>query len=248
MFSTNNMPSTPSLEELICDKKIEFYSYGRKLETDLEDFGEYNSDLVNHIVLHSGNKMTITGKGLQNYLKEKQNLCILADFLVQVWCRGTYKAHDMAIHVHVDIKKFARYYQRPSEEKLVNGLGQVVGDATGWVPEMPYFEKLWNLALDQAIGGMVGYPGHEHPKTDEAFRYVIDQQAEWFMIGTPEQIKRYKKYALDILNNVADSAEELKKNPESIFDEYHKLRSLEMSARHARVIAENVIQFSNFSI
>lgn len=64
------------------------------------------------------------------------------------------------------------------------------------------------------------------------------------MIGTPKQIKRYKKYALESLGNVTKIADELKNNPESIFDDYYKLHGLEMVSRHARIIANNVAHFS----
>ncbi len=238
------MASTASLEDLIHNKEIEFYSSGRKFDTNLDNFGEHNWDLVKRIVKESGTYLVIKGNGLQEHLKTPQNLYSFTFFLIQSWFASYNKKQHFAIHVDVDIKKYNKHYKKPKKEELIDGTGQVVGNAASWVPEMPYFEKCWNFALDSAIGGMVGYPGHEHPREDESFRYIISQHAENYMIGTPQQIKRYKKYALESLSNVTRIAGELKKNPESIFDGYDKLHGLEMVTRHARIIAENITHFS----
>lgn len=233
-----------SLEKLIRNKEIEFYSYERKLDTNLKNFGRYNWNLVKRILRDSGNKIRIQGCALENYLTKGENLYTLASFLTQLWSAGFKRYSDMAFHVCVDIEKLDTHYQRPKEEKLVNLLGETVCDAASWVPEMPYFEKLWNFALDSAVGGMVGYPGYEHPRSDEGFRILVADLAEHYMIGTPQQILRYKKYALESLGNVTRIADEFKNNPESIFEDPYKLHGLEIASSSARIIAGNVAHFS----
>lgn len=243
MFSRKDMARQQTLEDFIRNKKIEFISYKRELDTNLNDFGEYNWNLVKHLTKHSGKYMTIKGDCLEEYLKDAKNLYYLAGFVVQLQY-DVYKIYpDFGVHIDVDIYKFDNYKQ-PKEEKLVNGLGQVVCDVANWVPEIPYFEKTWNFALCDAIGGMVGYPGYEHPKSDPSFRSKMADHAENFMIGTPTQIERYKKYALDSLNAAITITEYLKKKPESIFEDDYRLYGLKNVADSARRIAEMVIHFS----
>ncbi len=232
-----------NLEELIRNKEIEFFSYGRKLNADIEDFGKYNLDLVKHLLKNVGNKISLKGSGLENYLTKPQNLYIFADFLTKLHYQGAKKYSDIAFQVNADIEKFGQHYQQPKEEKIVNILGEVVCDATGWVSEMPYFEKLWNFSLDWSIGGMFG-SGYNHPRSDAEFRALAARLAEIYLIGTPQQIQRYKKYALDALSRVMIISDELKNNPEAIFEESDKLYSLWTASRHARILARNVEHFS----
>lgn len=235
------MPLT--LEDLIRSKEIEFFSYGRKLDTEI-DFGQYNWDLVKYLLQNAGNKISLKGSGLENYLAKPQHLYTLTGFLTQLWYKGVKKFPDIALHINVDIDAFEKDYRQPQEERLVNGLGEFACDAAGWVPEMVYFEKMWNFALDYAVGSMVGYPGYEHPRNDDSFRVRIADLAENYLIGTPQQIPRYKKYALDAVKSALSTTEELQKNPEGIFADYNILHSLEIIAHHARMIAANVAYFS----
>lgn len=238
------MAQPQTLEELIRNKKIEFFSFKRKLDTNINDFGEYNWNLVKHLTKNSGKYMTIKGDCLEEYLKDANNLYYLAEFVVQLQYDIYQTYPDFGIHVNVDIDRFNKYYQQPKKEKLVNGLGKFVCDAANWVPEIPYFEKTWNFALCNAIGGMVGYPGYEHPKNDPSFRAEMAYHAEHFMIGTPKQIERYKKYALDSLNAAITITEALKQKPESIFEDYYRLHGLACVANSAQNIAEMVVHFS----
>ncbi|MBW2965006.1 hypothetical protein KY363_06120 [Candidatus Woesearchaeota archaeon] len=236
----------PSLEDLIKSGDIEFYSYGRKLDTEFEDWGEYNWDLIHHITEKAGNRIVITGPGVYKHLSDPDNLYGFADFINQVWYSGTTKRYKegINIHVEVDIEALAYHYKQPTSEPMVNGLGQQVCDSKDWVPEMPYFEKMWNFALDQAIGGMVGYPGHEHPRTDRHFRHVIAQHAQNYMIGTKKQLHRYRKYARQYLNRAQKVSKRLRKNPDYMFENPWCLMEMEQSLRSAREVAENVQNFS----
>lgn len=234
-----------SLEELIRNGGIEFYSYGRKIDADIDDFGEYNRDLVQHIIGNAGKCISIAGKGLEQYLKDESNLFCLADFVSFLWFEGAKKRRftGACIHVDVDITKFDEHYIQPKEEPLINGLGQKVCDAADWVPEMRYFEKTWHFALCDAIGGMVGYPGYEHPRSDSEFRHHISGHISDYMIGTKAQLHRYKRYARESLKKVIDDTDDLKYDPESIFYETLKLREIEMNARYAIEVAENIQHF-----
>lgn len=136
-----------SLEELIRNNEIEFYSYGRKLDTKVDDFGEYNWDLIHHITEKAGNRIIITGPGVYQHLKDPENLYSFTDFLNQVWYSGTTKHYSegISLHVDVDIDALSFHYIQPVSEPIVNGLGQQVCDSKDWVPEMSCFEKMWNL-------------------------------------------------------------------------------------------------------
>ncbi len=243
----SNAAGSP-LEDLIRSQDLEFYSYGKKLIAGLSNFGKYNWDLVKHLLSQSGDKMAVAGKGLEGYLTKAENLYRFVDFLAKFWCEresaGNYP-QNWGVHIDVDINQFNEHYQQPTEEKIFNGLGQVVCDASSWVPEIPYFEKLWNFALCSAIGGAVGYPPYEYPRDDLSFRCEMARHAENFMIGSREQIKRYKKYAFDYLDTIINLVDELKANPEIIFnDSYCHLMGLQQIAQHAERIAENIAVFT----
>ncbi|MEK6940080.1 MAG: hypothetical protein AABX31_05105 [Nanoarchaeota archaeon] len=238
------MNSKLSLKDLIRNKEINFYSYDRELDSTLSQYGKYNEKIISHLLKTAGNKIVMKGNGLEKHLTETENLYPLAQFVVYMQYSGSRRYPDLAIHVYADIEKLNQHYPKPKEEELVNGLGQVVGDASSWVPEMPYFEKLWNFALDSAIGGMVGYPGYEHPRDDLSFRTQVAYFAENHMVGTKKQLQRYKQYALDALRNATSIAQEFKNDPNLLFKEPYKLHEVVSNSRSARIIAENIAHFS----
>lgn len=214
------MPESSSLEELIRNKEIEFFSYGRRLDTDLENYGEYNRDLLKHLVQKSDNFITIRGSALQSYLINEDNLYNFASFVGCLWycydsVASVSKKPQLAIHVEVDVNILGQYYQKPTEEEMINGAGQIF-DVTDWAPEILYFDKIWSFVLY----GALFETGHEHPRDDASFRYQMTGQAEIFMIGTKEQLTRYKTYALNSLLGV------------------------EAMARHITAIKENIAHFS----
>ena len=243
------MAKNSTLEKLIRRKEIQFHSYGRKLSTRLKDYGEYNWNLVRNIMDNSGNAITIKGNSLENYLKEPRNLYHLTNFMIQLWSVGEKNfgpSLGMNLHVDVDINNFSNSYKQQNKEKMVNGFHQQVGDAATWVREMPYFEKVWNFALCNAIGGLIGSPGYEFPLNDKQFRYHVSLHAENFMIGTREQIKRYDKYALEHLSNITTISDKLKADPSIIFnDKKRYLQGIENNTRSARRISDNIVHFSD---
>lgn len=236
----------PSLEELIQYQEIEFYSYGRKLDTAVGNFGEYHWGLINHLTIKSGNRIVITGPGIYKHLSDPNNLSTFTEFLNQIWYSGTTKHYPEGIylHVEVDIEALAYHYKQPSSELMINGLGQQVCDAKDWVSELSYFEKVWNFALDFAVGGMVGYPGYEHPQTDREFRSKIAEFAQNYLIGTKQQLHRYKRYARQYLDNVFKAARKLRKDPDYMFKDPWFLLDMQQSLCSARLIAENIQNFS----
>ena len=236
------------LEDRIRDGGIEFYSFGRKLSVDIDDFGEYNQDLIKHLAVKAGCYITVCGDGLEGYLGEPKNLFRMARFVVHLWyILNRRYSSSAAIHVDADIEAFDARYTQPKENNLINGLGHVVGNAAGWVPEIPYFEKCWNFALCDAVGGMVGYPGYEHPRNDESFRLEMATHAEEFMIGTPKQIARYKPFVVNHINTAITIVDGLKSDLEGMFDDddqQYQLRRLSDAARSAEKIAANILHFS----
>ncbi len=229
------MTSDHSFEDLVRSEGIEFHTYGRKIETNIGDFGICNRELIKQITDNFGAHTAIKGNGLEEYLRKPENLFYLAEFSALLWYPGIKKfSQNWGINIDVDINNFSHHYQPD----------QLSNIAKDWTPEIPCFEKVWNLALCSAIGGIVGYPGYEGPRCDESFRYHMAQHAENFMIGTREQIERYKKYALDYLNNINKIVGNLNKNQGIIFDEPHRLQGLKVIVDRARKIAENVTYFS----
>lgn len=234
-----------SLEDLVRQDRIQFYSCGRKLDTQIDDFGEFDQDLAMHLAGHSGKYMTITGDGLQDYLKEPANLCHLAGFLVQMWF-GEKDYHfdgGMSFHVDVNIHSFYDHYIQPGEEPLINGLGREICDCHDWVPEIPYLEKMWTFALCGAIGGMVGYPGYEHPRSDSGFRHEMRHHAQSFMIGTKDQLARYREHARHYSDAAIRDLLVLVKDSEMMFDDTWSLMTISQNLDSARRIAENIGHF-----
>lgn len=234
-----------SLEELIRSDKIRFYSSGRKIDIAIKDFGEYNKELVRHITEKSGNCISVTGEALEEYLKDPSNLFCLADFVNDLHFEGMSNRYPagVCIHVDVDITKFDETYIQPKEEPFINGLGQKVCDAADWVPEMPYFEKMWHFALCEAIGCIVGYPGYEHPRSDKEFRHHIAGHISDYMIGTKGQLKRYRRFAEVSLKKMIDCAKDIMDDPGMIFRRTWILLEIEMCARYTRELLDNINRF-----
>ncbi|MBI2666846.1 hypothetical protein HYX13_04495 [Candidatus Woesearchaeota archaeon] len=237
----------PSFEELIRSKEITFHSYGRKLKTKMKSFGEYNWDLIRKLIEQSGNKMILSGSALECYLQKPQNMGIITDFAMQIFGKGSERYGDFSVCVSVDIDALNPYYlakRNSKEEKIVNLLGQTLADTSWWVKEIPYVEKVWNFSLCNALGGMVGSPGYEYPHTEKRFRAEMAWFAQRFMIGTPEQIKRYETYALNYLKQVFEKISVFEENPHLLFENTFEMNLLEIAAHDAGLVAENVVHFS----
>lgn len=235
------------LADLIRNNKIEFHSYGRKLDNYPCDFGEYNKSLVEYLTAYSGNCMSIRGDGLEDYLGDVKNLYSLTEFLVQLWSSNINKKRydNMGFHVDADIEKIDKHYKQPAKDSICNGFGQKVCDVGSWVSEIPYFEKVWNFALCSSVGGMIGYPGYEHPLDDASFRYEMREHATNFMIGTKEQLKRYRPYAKEYLKTALAIARKIRKNPDFIFKDPFVLAEMEIAVRNAKHIASNLQAFED---
>lgn len=234
-----------SFEELVRSNKIKFKSYGKELDIEMDDYGEDNCRLARHLVLQSNKHMAITGEGLEEYLKEPKNLYELADFLIELSVSDNNQVYPraMSFHVEVDIDKMPQYYAQPKENPVVSG-GNKIGDAAGWVPELPYFEKLWNMALCNSMCEAFSNSGYEPPMDENAFRCDITEHTRNYVIGTKEQLQRYKKYALEKLDCMARHMDELRNDPESMFINSSLLYRIEMLAREAKEIADNINVFS----
>lgn len=128
--------------------------------------------------------------------KTKSKIYELTDSLADLLVKKLKKGSDIKIHVEADIEEINKHYcMVPEEEWIINGLGQKVVNTAEWLPRMLYFEKGWNFALCDAMGGWVGYPGYEWPTTEECFEAVVAGHAKNFVIGTKEQLLRYEYYA-----------------------------------------------------
>lgn len=227
-----------SLEKLIKEGKIEFLNRSRRIDTNIGEFGEYNWDLVAHIKKNSGTFITISGAAIEEHLTEVKNLFYLTDFMVQLYSGKK----DIRIHVEADIEKIDQHYTRPKEEVLYNGLGTKVCESTDWMPELPYFEKMWNFALCDAIGGFVGYPGYEHPSDEETFRYVVEEHAQNFMIGTKKQLDRYIPYAESFLRIGEEELDPVGNEPTLLQDPYRCQRII-INISAVKMIIENIEHF-----
>lgn len=190
------------LYELIKKNEIEFYHNNKKIDIVINDFGEYGWDLVKHINQQANGHITLKGDGLENFLTNGNNLYELTDFIIQLWWNTTNK-----IHVDVDIEKINGYYPKKSDEYLINLTKTKKIHTSKWLPQMLKFEKEWNFALCHAMGGAVGYPGYEWPMDENEFEARCAYHAEYFLIGTQDQLKRYEKY----YKKFPDHAKEIEK-------------------------------------
>lgn len=175
-------------------------------------------------------------------------MSILVDFAMQLWAKGTEKyPQNKAIGVAVDIDALNPIYlaqRNPEEEKISNPFtGHVAAETSSWLPEMPYVEKVWNFALCNAMGGLVGSPGYEYPREETSFLAEAVHLAQHFVIGIPQQVKRYEKYALEHVQAALSQAKRLEENPGLIFENPYDLLQLERVVGNARRIAENVVHF-----
>jgi len=177
------------LTDNIREGHIEFFSGERKLDTSLVDFGEYNQFFGKYIADQSGEHLIIGGQGLKRLLSTQQNLDDFTSMLVQILYQ--FGDDDISIHVDVDIDKANQKYV-VNDEEFLNPAYKI--EISLWHPELTRFERDWNVFLDLAIGGMVGYPGYEHPQSKDGFNSRMTEIAHNFIIGTKEQLSRYFDY------------------------------------------------------
>ncbi len=188
-----------TLYHRIRNGEIGFYNKDKKLDSQIDDVGEYGWKLIEHIIKQSDNYLTIKGSGLDSYiingleifLWEKENLFALTDFMIQMLSKN----HDAKFHVEAGLEKINAGYPQERESFLYNGLGHKTANVKDWLPNGTVFERDWNLFLCSAIGGLVGYPGYEWPRTEKTFEAVCAEHAGDFLIGTKSQLSRYEDYA-----------------------------------------------------
>jgi len=233
-----------SIGDLVRNKKIKFHSYGRVLDTDIDDYGKYNWDLIRHLVDQSGRRVAIRGLELETYLRDMGNIIEITNFVTQLWQAGTERYHEgIASNVEVDINAFDKYYPKPTEEQITKRLEQGLSDSITWVLEIPEFERRWNFSLMLAVGGMIGFPGYESPSTEEAFREEMRVFAESHMVGLPHQVNRYIGYALHRHAKVLSISNAIRDKPEILFTDPYQLQRLQVASMQTRNIAENVAHF-----
>ncbi|MBI5398530.1 hypothetical protein HZB03_03630 [Candidatus Woesearchaeota archaeon] len=191
------------LSDIVKNEGITFHSKGRQLDARLQDYGEYDWNLVRYLISQADSYMLVRGDRLEEFLRTPRNLNLMTNFLVQLLSAG----HDMSFHVDTDIERIATSYPKQPEDAIVNLLGQRIATMS-WLSDKTEFERMWNFSLCEAIGGWIGYPGYEWPLNAEAFEEESANHATMFMIGTQQQLQRYKTWA----NKYPDFAKQINEN------------------------------------
>ncbi len=176
------------IAQLVRSEDIEFFNKNSKLDTNISDFGDYYEKLADHIAKQSERYLTIKGKGLEEFLYKKNNLYELAGLLVFILDKSISKnlEDEVKVHVEADIEKINKNYEKEkSDDKTTK-------DIKKYFPKMPEFERQWNSALIYEFAGWVGSPGYEWPEDKKDYEYEIAERATSFVIGTKDQLKRYK--------------------------------------------------------
>ena len=183
--------SARKLSDYIRKGDINFSSNGAVLDVNVNNYGKYGSKIVEHLAKQFGSTVTVAGKGLETYLVRTDNLFEMADFVLGLWIVGKHKNY---FHVNADIERLNLSYPTREKQELVNLVGTVKIDVKNWLPKMSQFEKDWNIALCEAFGGWIGYPGYEWPRREQEFGEEVASHAKTFVIGTQEQLDRYFAY------------------------------------------------------
>ena len=177
-----------NIAQLVRSEDIKFFNKNIKLDTNIIDFGKYYEKLAGHIAKQSERYLTINGNGLEEFLYKKNNLYELAGLLVFIWDKSISKniKDEIKVHVEADIEKINKNYEKEkSNDKTTK-------DIRRYFPKMPEFEKQWNAALIYEFGSWGGSPGYEWPEDKGDYEYEIAERAISFVIGTKDQLKRYK--------------------------------------------------------
>ena len=201
------------IAQLIRSEDIEFFNKNIKLDTKINDFGDYYEKLADHIAKQSKRYLTIKGRGLEEFLYKKNNLYELAGFLVFILDKSISKniEDEIKVHVEADIEKINKNYEKEKRTddgiadlsidgnpKLITVINSVIDDTAKeirkYFPKMPEFERQWNAALIYEFAGWVGSPGYEWPEDKKGYEHEIVNRAISTVIGTKDQLKRYKDY------------------------------------------------------
>ncbi|MCA9477720.1 MAG: hypothetical protein KDK61_08615 [Simkania sp.] len=71
-------------------------------------------------------------------------------------------------------------------------------------PELTHFEQQWYLSLERALAGIVGFPGYEFPRTKEWFFSSMKQHSSRILVGTKDELQRYKAFNDKKVNRLVD--------------------------------------------
>ncbi len=178
------------IAQLVRSEDIEFFNKNIKLDTNISDFGKNYKKLADYIAKQSERYLTIKGNGLEEFLYKKHNLHELAGFLIFILDKSISKniEDEIKVHVEADIEEINKNYEKEkSDDKTTK-------DIKKYFPKMPEFERQWNAALIHEFAFWVGFPGYEWPESKRDYEYEIANRATSFVIGTKDQLKRYKNY------------------------------------------------------
>ncbi len=175
------------IAQLVRNEEIGFFNKDKRLDTNLDDFGKNYKKLADYIAKQSERYLTIKGNGLEEFLYKKYNLDELAGLLILILDKSISKKieDEIKVHVEADIEKINKNYKKEKSDKISE-------DIRKYFPKMPEFERQWNAALIHEFAGWVGFPGYEWPESKRDYEDEIAKHATSFMIGTKDQLKRYK--------------------------------------------------------
>ena len=172
--------------------------------------------LVSEIASISQEYLTIKGSCLETLLSDPQDLSDLAEFAIEV-CIESIQERKSEIKVHIDVSITNVNYAKSAWGKIANGLGKVQFDTKNWMKSYPPIFKDWHLFLCEQIGGWVGYPGYEWPRTEKHFLHEIVNQVDRYgiLLGNQKNCKVYEK--------LAEKYPQMKVNIKRIFANFFEL-------------------------
>lgn len=192
-----------------CIKKgeIEFFSHDKKLSTivhrcdakrerawseiNASDDQKYVWRLSDHLSRQAKEAVVVRGASLEYVLAEMQRMYHIAHLVLDIHIG---KKQSVKVHVDVDVDKVSAQYNGQRRAALENPFGKKIW-MTSWLRDRTVFERDWNIALCDAWGGFIGYPGYEWPRTAKEFEVCCADHATNIMIGTKEQLSRYEAFA-----------------------------------------------------
>ena len=157
------------IAQLVRSEDIEFFNKNIKLDTKINDFGDYYEKLADHIAKQSKRYLTIKGKGLEEFLYKEHNLRELAYFLISILDKSISKniEDEIKVHVEADIEEINKNYKKEKRDRMTVSFWDYIPkrqDIRKYFPKMPEFERHWNAALIHVFAGWVGSPGYEWPE------------------------------------------------------------------------------------
>ncbi len=141
-------------------------------------------ELAEHLSLQPQEYLSIRGSSLEEFLEEADHVDDMVEFIVEIYSKASERDQKVHICIAADIYRINFEDIDYKEQDSTEGT-----NISTWGKGMLPFEKYWNVSICDFLNRhLETYPP---PTTPEEFEEAAAEIAGTYLVGTPQQLKRY---------------------------------------------------------